>query len=95
MKIDVVWGVLDQGLQSLINLSISVLLIYYESKHNYGLYGLGFATLLLFVGFSNALISTQMTVIAPSKKLKERMVFLILIPVEMLVLLFYEAIKDI
>ncbi len=102
MKVDIIWGVLDQGLQSLINLSISVLLIYYESKDNYGLYGLCFATLLLLVGFSNALVSTQMTVIAPSKKSKDKMVFcgglisfffIILITIDVFVLLLYEAIK--
>ncbi len=104
MKIDMMWGVLDQGLQSLINLSIGVLLIYYESKYSYGLYGLAFATLLLFVGVSNALVSTQMTVIAPSKIRKERMIFcgsliggffIILFSVEILLILLYEAIKNI
>ncbi len=75
MKLDMLWGVFDQALQSLVNLSVGFLLIYFESKANYGLYGLGFAALLLSIGFSNAIVSTQMTVIAPSKTEGEQGLF--------------------
>lgn len=70
MKADVLWGFLDQILQSLLNLGVGLLLIYFSAKNEYGLYGIAFSTLLLLVGFSNALVSTQMTVIAPTKEEK-------------------------
>jgi O-antigen/teichoic acid export membrane protein len=46
-------------------------LINFTSKENYGLYGLGFAAVLLSVGVANALITTQMTVIVPEKKAED------------------------
>jgi len=68
LKTDAIWGFSDQALQSLINLLSGVFLIRYASKEEYGLYGLGFAVTLLCVGICNALVMTQMTVIAPSKE---------------------------
>jgi O-antigen/teichoic acid export membrane protein len=62
MKRHALWGVFDQGFQSLINLLIGVMLIRYAEKNDYGLYGVGFAIIQLIIGFSNALIMTQMTV---------------------------------
>ncbi|MBU2568695.1 MAG: hypothetical protein KJ725_01435 [Gammaproteobacteria bacterium] len=75
MKKDVIWGLLDQVLQSVMNLAVGILLIYFAAKEEYGLYGVGFATLLLLVGFSNAVVSTQMTVIAPTKEDQEQEIF--------------------
>lgn len=68
MKKDVIWGLLDQALQSVTNLCVGIILIHYATKEEYGLYGVGFASLLLLIGFSNAIVSTQMTVLAPTKK---------------------------
>lgn len=67
MKKDVAWGLFDQALQSLVNLAIGATLIHFATKEEYGLYGLGFAAQLLLTGISNALVSTPMTVIVPSK----------------------------
>ncbi|HFC53576.1 MAG TPA: hypothetical protein ENJ43_03995 [Gammaproteobacteria bacterium] len=49
------------------NLLTGVFLIRFASKEEYGLYGVAFSMTLLTVGVANALVMTQMTVIAPSK----------------------------
>jgi O-antigen/teichoic acid export membrane protein len=67
VKKDALYGIFDQGLISLSNLGIGFLLIKLTSKENYGLYGIGFAAILLCVGVANALVTTQMTVFAPEK----------------------------
>ena len=67
LRADAIWGISDQALQSLTNLLSGVFLIRFASKEEYGLYGLGFAVSLLCVGICNALVMTQMTVIAPTK----------------------------
>ena len=64
-------AIFDQGLISLSNLLIGLSLINFTSKENYGLYGIGFAAILLSVGAANALITTQMTVIVPEKRAEE------------------------
>lgn len=70
-KIDAVYGILDQGLLSLTNLGIGLFLINFTTKESYGLYGIGFAIVLFFVGVSNGVITTQMTVLAPAKEKRE------------------------
>ncbi len=70
-KTDALYGILDQGLLSLTNLGIGLFLINYTTKENYGLYGIGFAVVLFFIGVTNGLIATQMTVLAPEKSEKE------------------------
>jgi O-antigen/teichoic acid export membrane protein len=70
-KIDAIYGILDQGLLSLTNLGIGLFLINYTTKESYGLYGIGFATVLFFVGVANGLITTQMTILAPEKENRE------------------------
>ncbi len=67
VKKDALYGIIDQGLISLSNLGIGFLLIKLTSKESYGLYGIGFAAILLCVGVANALVTTQMTVFAPEK----------------------------
>jgi len=67
-----VWGILDQGIQSVINLLIGVLLIRYASKNEYGVYGVGFSLIQLMVGFANAFVMTQMTVNMHSKDVVDR-----------------------
>ncbi len=59
---------LDQGLISLANFGIGLSLINLGTKEEYGLYGIGYALLLLTVGVANALVTTQMSVFAPEKK---------------------------
>lgn len=59
IKKDAIYGIVDQGLISLSNLGIGFLLIKLTSKENYGLYGIGFAAILLCVGVANALVTTQ------------------------------------
>ena len=66
------YAVADQALQSLINLLSNILIIRFASKMEYGIYGIGFASLLLMMGLSHALIGLQMTVIAPDKPEEER-----------------------
>ncbi len=67
VKKDALFGIIDQGIISLSNLGIGFLLIKLTSKESYGLYGIGFAAILLFVGIANALVTTQMTIFAPEK----------------------------
>lgn len=68
LKLNFFWGILDQALQSVVNFAIGLILIRYASKEEYGLYSMGFTAVLLMVGFSNAIVSTQMTLITPSKE---------------------------
>lgn len=58
---------LDQAILSLMNVSIGVFLIRNTSKDNYGLYVLAYSAILFVVSVQNALITNQMTVIAPRK----------------------------
>jgi hypothetical protein len=59
VKKDAISGIFDQGLIRLSNPSIGFLLIKLTSKENFGLYGIGFAAILLCVGVANALITTH------------------------------------
>ena len=67
LRMGTLWGIGDQALQSITNLLTGLFLIHFASKEEYGLYGVGFSLALLAVGIANALVMTQMTVIAPSK----------------------------
>ncbi len=70
-KKDVIYSFADQVLFSLTNLGIGLFLIHFTTKHNYGLYSIGISVILLTIGFANALITTQMTVIAYEKPVHE------------------------
>lgn len=65
-------AVTDQAVQSLINLLSNIFLIRYASKAEYGVYGVGFTSIILMMGLSHALFGLQMTVIAPDKPEQER-----------------------
>lgn len=65
-------AVIDQALLSAVNLLTNVFLIRYTSKTEYGLYGVGFTSILLIMGLTHALFSLQMIVIAPDKPEAER-----------------------
>jgi len=54
------------------NFLIGIFLIRNTSKENYGLYVLAYAIILFFVSVQNALITNQMTVIAPRKNQNDR-----------------------
>ncbi len=62
------WGVYGQVLQSLANFLTGIILISYASKDEFGNYAIVMATMLVVIGISNALITTQMTVRAPKKE---------------------------
>ena len=70
-----VLAVADQALQSLVNLLSNILLIRYASREEYGIYGVGFTSILLILGLSHALFGLQMTVIAPDKPEKDRKIY--------------------
>ena len=59
---EVAFGFIDQVLISLMHFCIGLFFIKLAPKHDYGLYSIAFATILLAVGLSNAIITTQMTV---------------------------------
>ncbi len=61
------WGVAGQVLQSLVNFLTGIILITYATKEEFGHYGIVMATMLIVIGVSNALITTQMTVRTPKK----------------------------
>ena len=65
-------AVADQALQSLTNLLSSLFILRFSSKEEYGVFSIGFASILLIIGAIHALILLQMTVIAPEKKAHER-----------------------
>lgn len=69
---DALLGLLDQGLLSLANLGLGLFLIHAASQQAYGLYVVAYASIMLGVGLANALITTQMTVLAPEKKAAEQ-----------------------
>jgi len=65
-------GFFDQGLLSAFNFALGTILIRTVSKTQYGLYVLAASIILLVVGFQNALITTQFTVLAPAKAADEQ-----------------------
>ena len=69
------FAILDQGLQSLVNLLSNLFVMSFSIKSDYGLYSIGFAFLVLNTGVSNALIMLQMTVIAPEKIAEDRKLY--------------------
>jgi O-antigen/teichoic acid export membrane protein len=58
---------IDQAILSAANFLIGIVLIKSVTKTDYGLYVLAYTIILFVVGLQNALITTQMTVLAPSK----------------------------
>ncbi len=66
------YAVTDQALQSLVNLLSNVVILRFASKSDYGIYGVGFASVMLLMGLTHALIGLQMTVIAPDKPEQDR-----------------------
>jgi O-antigen/teichoic acid export membrane protein len=96
MRTSVVMSVLDQAWLSAANLLLGVFLIKHSSKEEYGSYVLGYAIILFLVGVQNALVTTQMSVLAPSRSESEQGrfcsalaigQFLIFIPIAILVAL--------
>lgn len=62
----------DQALLSLANFLIGVFLIKNSAKEDYGMYVFAYAIILFMVSVQNALVTNQMTVMAPNKKPEER-----------------------
>ena len=65
----------DQAILSAANFLVGIVLIKYVTKTDYGLYVLAYAIILFIVGLQNALITTQMTVLAPFKAKDEQDTF--------------------
>ncbi|MBP0447230.1 hypothetical protein J8J14_20875 [Roseomonas sp. SSH11] len=55
-------GLLDQVLVSLANLAVSLLVLRFGSKFEFGLYGLGYGAIVVATSFASALFATPMTV---------------------------------
>jgi hypothetical protein len=68
-KIDAAWGLYAQGFRSLNSFIIGLSFINFFSKNEYGLYGMGFAVLVLLVGLANGAIFSQMTIFVSKKKI--------------------------
>ena len=60
------WGIADQVVIALANFGVGLLLIKIATKPEFGLYGLSIAAILYLIGLANALITTQMIVLAPT-----------------------------
>jgi O-antigen/teichoic acid export membrane protein len=88
---DAILGFVDQGLISLSNLGISVLLIKLTGKESFGLYGIGFSIILLLVGVANAIITSQMAVWFPEKPDKTKYCFAMLVGQCILFLLIWSV----
>lgn len=65
-------SIFDQAWLSAANLLLGVFLIKHSSKEEYGGYVFGYAVILFLVGVQNALVSTQMSVLAPSRGATEQ-----------------------
>lgn len=68
----VVISFLDQAMLSAANFMVGIVLIKFVTKVDYGLYVLAYTIILFIVGLQNALITTQMTVLAPTKPKHEQ-----------------------
>ena len=66
------WGAASQILLSLTNFGVSIFLIRYATKEQFGIYGIIFAVSLFSMGIGNALIGTQMTVNVAGKSKSEQ-----------------------
>jgi len=60
--LDSLAGLLDQAVISLANLAVGFLVLQLSSREEFGLYGLGYATIMLTNGVSNALFASPLTV---------------------------------
>lgn len=60
-------SLVDQAMLSLANLLVGVFLIQNTGKEDYGIYVIAYAVILYVVGVQNAIVTTQMTVMAPRK----------------------------
>ncbi|MEK7351588.1 MAG: hypothetical protein AAB177_12005, partial [Nitrospirota bacterium] len=65
----------DQAILSAANFLVGIVLIKYVAKTDYGMYVLAYTIILFIVGLQNALITTQMTVLAPFKAKDEQDAF--------------------
>ncbi|MGB9149749.1 MAG: hypothetical protein WCB36_05830 [Burkholderiales bacterium] len=72
MRTSVVISVLDQAWLSAANLVLGVFLIKQSSKEEYGSYVLGYAIIWFLIGVQNALVTTQMAVLAPGRSTSEQ-----------------------
>lgn len=63
---------IDQAILSAANFLVGIVLVKFVAKADYGLYVLAYTIILFIVGLQNALITTQMTVLAPSKPKDEQ-----------------------
>ncbi|MGB8337965.1 MAG: hypothetical protein WCE43_03730 [Burkholderiales bacterium] len=72
MRTSVVISVLDQAWLSGANLLLGVFLIKHSTKEAYGSYVLGYAIILFLVSVQNALVTTQMSVLAPGRSVSEQ-----------------------
>jgi O-antigen/teichoic acid export membrane protein len=72
MRTSVIISVLDQALLSAANLLLGVFLIKHSSKEEYGSYVLAYTLILFLFGVQNALVNTQMAVLAPSRSRDEQ-----------------------
>lgn len=88
---------LSQGLLSATNFAVGLLLINSITKENYGNYVIAATAILWITGYQNALVTTQMTVLAPHKSPDDRRLFchglaigqwMIFVPIALLALLY-------
>jgi len=62
LPLDSLAGLLDQAVISLANLAVGFLVLRLSSQEEFGLYGLGYATIILVNGVSNALFASPLVV---------------------------------
>jgi O-antigen/teichoic acid export membrane protein len=72
LRANVIISVLDQAWLSAANLLLGVFLIKHSSKEEYGSYVLGYAIIMFGIGVQNALVNTQMAVLAPGRSVIEQ-----------------------
>lgn len=69
---DIVISFVDQAILSLANFMVGIFLIRNTGKEDYGAYVFAYAIILFVIGVQNALITNQMTVMAPRKQSNEQ-----------------------
>lgn len=58
----------DQAILSAVNFAVSIILIKYATKSEYGYYSIAFSVLLIFISIQNAVVNTPLAVLLVTKK---------------------------
>lgn len=72
LAIQSIIATIDQGLLSLVNFAVAIILMRHVAKLEFGTYSIAFAAVLFLVSIQNAIVNTQLIVLLPSKTESEK-----------------------